>query len=593
MGRRKSDVKGVYDRRWNADGSRSPYPMNGALPWIYCMRHPNEPGRKWTYDVSCATEDEAKEGKRLAELEYRNRKNPEFIQRREKEKLREYTVGQLIKELADRLDAGETMCDDRELNRGDMKIYYKLLSRPSFPSSDLNLYDATILEDGQRYFNKFRDERLKDNKTVGGIEQEDTQIKRGTVKAELGLIRKAFEIAKEKDFFDVCHLMVKNPLDGVKVRRADGIRFRVIEPHEEIELAKRFSENYSYVRYYLPLAMYMAIDTCLRQSEITDLLWSDIDFSERLIRIRDSKTDETHYSNRRPDGRWIVMPYNTMQMLIELYHHLTIKGHLPGFTDLVVPDKFNPDINQDAPVFIGREGKKWTQYGLMAAFTRLVQRATSTWGGEVRKEGNTTIRFAGIKKYDKYGYSLVFHCTRKNADRHLWALGLSAEDRDYQRNGNLPSTEKNYTGDRPPPGVTKRIQDALDKYVLKVRTYDANGRVMLDDDGEPELQGLTLNQALRMFHGRKITVEEMIELGRIPLPYLTRLEIAKRSDTPDEMKQPIFWDMETFMKHHPERKWVQTIEDQGFTVDGRLPPPWEYGGKEDYVIDPYPTKPED
>jgi hypothetical protein len=138
---RYSYGNGVFDRRYKKDGSRSAY--RGTLPFIYYMHHPDEPPKKWTYTISCETEDEAKEGKRLDELEYRNRKNQDYLKRLEKEKLRGYTVLQLIMTLVDKLKDGETMCDDRELNLGDAAIYSRLSWRPFFPSY-LNLYAERI-----------------------------------------------------------------------------------------------------------------------------------------------------------------------------------------------------------------------------------------------------------------------------------------------------------------------------------------------------------------------------------------------------------------------------------------------------------------
>jgi hypothetical protein len=67
---RYSYGNGVFDRRYKADGSRSKYRMDGLLPFFYCMRHPDEPPKKWTYWKYCATEEEAKEGKLTCSPEF-------------------------------------------------------------------------------------------------------------------------------------------------------------------------------------------------------------------------------------------------------------------------------------------------------------------------------------------------------------------------------------------------------------------------------------------------------------------------------------------------------------------------------------------
>jgi hypothetical protein len=239
---RKHGNNGVYDRSYKADGSPSGY--KGDLPFIYYINHPGaphprDPKRRCVFSVSCETCKEANEGKDQEEKNYINRNNPEYKKRQQNEQLRECTVGNLIVELIDRLDRQEVVCEDREFNTGDIAIYRRMLVHKAFPVG-VPLYDCTI-EDGQWLFKDYRDKRLTDNKRIGGIEQEEQTVARGTVKAELGLLWKAFQIAKEKRFFDVCQLMEKNPLDGVTVHMAGRTRFREIEPREEIELAKHLS----------------------------------------------------------------------------------------------------------------------------------------------------------------------------------------------------------------------------------------------------------------------------------------------------------------------------------------------------------------
>jgi integrase len=64
--------------------------------------------------------------------------------------------------------------------------------------------------------------------------------------------------------------------------------------------------------------MYLALDTGMRMQEILNLKWSDIDFEQRRIEIRKSKTDRKQVAKGGRAGRRIVLPYMAMSSLIDL-----------------------------------------------------------------------------------------------------------------------------------------------------------------------------------------------------------------------------------------------------------------------------------
>jgi integrase len=85
-------------------------------------------------------------------------------------------------------------------------------------------------------------------------------------------------------------------------------------------------------RYYVPLAIYLALETGMRLQEIFNLRWQDINVEKRRIEIRQSKTD--HLSGY--DGREIVLTVGASFYLYKLDYFLTRDG-LSRSTDRIFP----------------------------------------------------------------------------------------------------------------------------------------------------------------------------------------------------------------------------------------------------------------
>jgi integrase len=139
----------------------------------------------------------------------------------------------------------------------------------------------------------YRDERLK-------------TVTQGSAKREFATLRNIFEVAKEE--WGYANLI--NPFHKMGLRENPG-RARLLKPREleRLELSCKACRGNN--RYYVPLAMYLAIETGMRLQETFNLTWEDVDIANRRITIGKSKTDhKSHYK-----GRTIVMSYSAFVLL--------------------------------------------------------------------------------------------------------------------------------------------------------------------------------------------------------------------------------------------------------------------------------------
>lgn len=148
----------------------------------------------------------------------------------------------------------------------------------------------------------YRNERLKD--TWNG-----KRIAESSVKREIGILHNIFVVAKDEWGFE----NLLNPFDNMKLKDGHG-RERRLKKDELKKLEQACGSCRGLNRYYIPLAVYLAIETGMRLQEIFNLLWSDIDIYNRRIVIRKSKTD--HVSPLK--GRTIVLTVNASWYLLRL-----------------------------------------------------------------------------------------------------------------------------------------------------------------------------------------------------------------------------------------------------------------------------------
>jgi integrase len=120
-----------------------------------------------------------------------------------------------------------------------------------------------------------------------------------TIAREIGSIRNVFTVARKRwGFSNLNNPFLELDLKGTKYRRK-----RRLLPGEMDRLQQACEKCLGLNRYYVPLAIYLAVETGMRLDEIFNLTWQDIDLENRRIEILKSKTDHATDDN----GRTIVM----------------------------------------------------------------------------------------------------------------------------------------------------------------------------------------------------------------------------------------------------------------------------------------------
>src|SRR5262249_9197306 len=93
-----------------------------------------------------------------------------------------------------------------------------------------------------------------------------------------------------------------------------GQRRRSLDDGELERIMEACKKCHAPNSYYIPLAIYLAINTGMRRAEIFNLTWKDIDDVNRRITIRKSKTDKTTGNLNLK----IVLPAKAKHLLITL-----------------------------------------------------------------------------------------------------------------------------------------------------------------------------------------------------------------------------------------------------------------------------------
>ncbi|WP_143278073.1 tyrosine-type recombinase/integrase [Bradyrhizobium sp. UFLA03-84] len=182
------------------------------------------------------------------------------------------------------------------------KVFAKGKSLASFAREDAYAYRAKRLRDTWR--------------GPQGNWKTAKPIKASTVKREMVVLHHVFETAREQWGYD----NLTNPFAG-KVNRIKGSkrqRSRRLEEGELERLIEACKKCLGLNRTYIPLAIYLTVETGMRLDEIFNLTWEDLDVVNRRIEIRKSKTD--HVSEY--DGRTIVMSVRAMLHASRLPHQL-------------------------------------------------------------------------------------------------------------------------------------------------------------------------------------------------------------------------------------------------------------------------------
>lgn len=140
-----------------------------------------------------------------------------------------------------------------------------------------------------------------------------------TVKQYMGLIRQCFNMAADIEIERVPIFTGHNPTKGVKLPKVKNARERFLSGEEAEQLieaaAKRkFNDLHD--------AIVLSLNTGLRLGELRRLTWLDVDFSSRILTVRDE-------AQRKPGGK---VPINDASEAILLERKKTAEQ-----TDLVFP----------------------------------------------------------------------------------------------------------------------------------------------------------------------------------------------------------------------------------------------------------------
>jgi integrase len=315
MGKRNYG-NGIVDRRYRRDGSPTGY--RGDRPFrAYCHY------REQQYSRCFATYKGAEDWKRDQDEQDRNRDNIGYFRRRELERLRQLKVRDLVYNY---IDHHLRRQKDRDRTEDDLKGPTDILTLHAF-CSNAGIATIPLAEIKKHHFVRYFEQRR--SATFTGWQQEK-QLTPRAVARERNIVQRAFQVAIDENFFEVCH-MLDNPVRGIKIEGSMYSRTRTIMDGEEEKLVAAFEDCQGLNKYYAPLAMYLAWDTGMRQQEIVNLRWSDFDFERRRITIRKSKTDRRLSEKGIKPGRIIALPCDAMLALSELWHHLNDEGCLPGW----------------------------------------------------------------------------------------------------------------------------------------------------------------------------------------------------------------------------------------------------------------------
>jgi integrase len=254
-------------------------------------------------------------------------------------------------------------------------------------------------------------DRLKETWKVKHGKGDPRPITARTVRREINSIQHVFEVSREQWGFS----NLGNPFRALKIRGSMHRRKRRLKDGELQKLEQICEKCRGLNRYYVPLAIYLAVETGMRLQEIFNLTWQDIDIEKRRIEIRKSKTDHL----RGDEGRIIVLTIGAQSYLISLRFSLQANRRFQK-TDRIFP---------------------MTKRAFQQSWTDVLKRAGIT--------------------------DLTFHDLRREAGSRFDEAGLTKGEHDLMMgHANRDTTSLYIHAD------LKSIQNRLDRYVFDGMTFD-------------------------------------------------------------------------------------------------------------------------
>jgi integrase len=189
-----------------------------------------------------------------------------------------------------------------------------------------------------------------------------------TIRREIGVFARAFELLRDY------HPNYVNPFRGIdaidgRQHTRETRRLEVGELETLIDKCKRCARMNDV---YLPLGIFLAVETGMRQSEVLRLRWEDVDFVKETITIRKSKTDE----KPKMPGRIIPLTIGVEYALGELQNKLGL-WNKAEFTGETIMGRVFGKLTKEAFNCSWRNVRSWTELTKPLTFHDLRHEAVS------------------------------------------------------------------------------------------------------------------------------------------------------------------------------------------------------------------------
>jgi integrase len=281
--------------------------------------------------------------------------------------------------------------------------------------------EKNLLQLTKQDVNWFIEKKKKETSKAPGVNGEAKPLSPRTVRRLFNILQRVFQWTIE---YRAGFETLPNHFRGIRIQGSTGGRRRRSLHDGELErIMEACKKCHNPNSYFLPLAIYLAIDTGMRRQEIFNLTWKDIDDDNRRITIRKSKTDK---ATGNLNGVKIVLPALAKHLLVTLAMIQQPSGAGKYF-------KFPTD---NEPIF-PMTGRAFSQ----------------AWGDVLKR--------AGIE-------DLHFHDLRREANIRFIKAGLVQEERNLQLRHADKSMNAVYQGEY----MLHQIQDKLDRYVLNGMTLE-------------------------------------------------------------------------------------------------------------------------
>ncbi len=218
---------------------------------------------------------------------------------------------------------------------------------------------------------------------------------------------------------------------------------------------------------YIPLAVYLAIETGMRLQEIFNLTWKDIEFKKRRIEIRKSKTDY----NSEYAGRTIVLPIVAEVFLQRILVKVMLGKTLPDMPDL--PSGKIVKIEPTSLVF------PMTKDAFKQAWVHVLRNAG------IKNDEDTEDRDFNTEE------GLTFHDLRREAGSWFDEAGLTKSEHDLMMGHKSRDMTGLYIG-----STLKSIQDKLDRHRLEGKTFEEAYKLALERRKDKADKDMTVEEAV-------------------------------------------------------------------------------------------------